>query len=274
MNAVSISISPAMRVVGKRYFDLPGIIELMTKLWREEIVDGFELQNLAEWDRRCPPRDERDKRMRSWEVSPKYTVDEIADRLAGLELPILSVHANRDAGICLCSGETAEIEKGKTLVRETLYLAERLGAQVCIFHLWDTWKEAFDPGTLWAVYEELAAEHPAVNAAVENVPTQLVGHTPYDLVSPFRWITLDLRWAGLYDELGRFEAIRKKIANVHLRGRLAGGEWELPGAPFGFYTALERIRDEWGYRGPLTMEPEGLGEGQWEDLKRAMASLR
>jgi sugar phosphate isomerase/epimerase len=274
VSLISISVAPATAVLGRRYYDLPGSLALMDWLWQRSVVDGFEFQNLAEWDARTPPRDEADKRFAAWEASAKITPDELARQLVASGLPILSVHANRDVGICLCSGDRQEVEHGKRLTHEALALAERVGARVCVFHLWDTWKEAFDPCFLADTLAEVAAAHPAVKASVENVPTQLRGHTPFELVRGFEWITLDLQWAALYDELGRFEPLVDRIANVHLRGRLAGGRWVIEGAPFEFYAALERIRDRWGYDGPLTMEPKGLTAGDRESLVAAMRSLR
>ena len=146
-NPISISVAPTTRAIGKRYFDLPGTIELMGLLWQESVIDGFEFQNL------------------------------------------------------------------------------------CVFHLWDTWKEGFVPRFLQNVLLEIAAQYPGVKASVENVPTHLAGSTPFELVRQFEWITLDLRWAALYDELDRFELVRERLANVHLRGRLEGSEWMLDGAP-------------------------------------------
>lgn len=90
----------------------------------------------------------------------------------------------------------------------------------------------------------------------------------------FEWITLDLQWAALYDELDQFESVKERICNVHLRGRLEGSKWALEGAPFGFYEALDTIRGKWGYAGLLTMEPGGLRDGDWENLVAAMSSLR
>ena len=123
--------------IGKRYDDLAGTIELMSLLWQESVLDGFEFQNLAEWDSENPPRDEREKRFAAWNESGKHTTDEIAALLQETGLPILSVHANRDAGICLCSDQEQEISKGKKLIHESLFLAEKVGASVCVFHLWD-----------------------------------------------------------------------------------------------------------------------------------------
>ena len=120
----------------------------------------------------------------------------------------------------MCSDQERDIDRGKKLIHESLGLADRLGAAVCVFHLWDTWREAFDPDSLQDVFQEIAICYPGVKAAVENVPTHLDSFTPFDLVKRFRWITLDLRWAALYDELGRFEPLQDRIANVHLRGTL------------------------------------------------------
>ncbi len=273
MNPTSISVAPATRIIGKRYYDLPGTIELMRLLERESALDGFEFQNLAEWDAKGPPLDEREKRLPRWHESQKYTVEQIAALLRDADLPILSVHANRDAGLCLCSDRAQDVTTGRRLIHEALSLAEKVGASVCVFHLWDTWKEAFDPGFLRDVLGEIAPQYPGVKAAVENVPTHLTGYTPFELVRDFEWITLDLRWAALYDELDRFESVKARIANVHLRGRLAGNRWVLNDAPFGFYEALNTIRNEWGYSGLLTVEPEGL-DGAWENLVAAMWSLR
>jgi sugar phosphate isomerase/epimerase len=273
-NPISLSIAPATRVIGRRYYDLPGTLDLMGRLSQESVVDGFEFQNLAEWDAAGPPRDEGPRRLAAWEDSQRYTAGELAGHLRAVGLPILSVHANRDVGICLCSGNRHDLIRGTRLIHESLSLAQQVGAPVCVFHLWDTWKIEFDLAVLPRALSEAAAAFPAVKASVENVPTHLPGSTPFDLVSQFEWITLDLGWAAMADELGRFQAVLDRIVNVHLRGRLQEGRWVLDHAPFGFYEALNLIRGEWGYGGPLTMEPAGLQDGDLEDLCAAMVSLR
>jgi len=273
-NLLSISIAPTTPIIGKRYYDLPGTIELMHRLWTESVVDGFEFQNLAEWDAAGPPRDEAKRRLAEWEDSRRYTINELASLLRATGLPIHSIHANRDVGIYLCSADGQDMARGRRLIHESLSLAEKAGAPVCVFHLWDTWKEAFDPAALHRILAETAAHHPGVRAAVENVPTQLAGATPFDLVQQFEWITLDLQWAAMYDELHRFEPVMARVVNVHLRGRLEDRIWRLDGASFGFYEALRTIRWEWGYCGLLTMEPNGLRDGNLERFVAAMASLR
>lgn len=273
-NLLSISVAPTTPIIGKRYYDLPGTIELMHRLWTEGVVDGFEFQNLAEWDATGPPRDEAKRRLAAWQDSRRYTINELASLLWATGLPIHSIHANRDVGICLCSADKQDMARGRRLIHESLSLAEKGGAPVCVFHLWDTWKEAFDPAALHRILAETAADHPGVKAAVENVPTQLAAATPFDLVQRFEWITLDLQWAAMYDELDRFGLVMARVVNVHLRGRLEGNAWQLDGASFGFYEALHIIRREWGYRGSLTMEPNGLRDGDLERFVAAMASLR
>ncbi len=271
---ISLSVAPAISVMGKKYYDLPAIIALMRQLRQDAVVDGFEFQNLAEWDAAEPPRDEREQRLAAWEDSPKHCVEEIAARLQEAKLPILSVHANRDVGICLCSNDPDSIARGKRLAYESFQLAERIGATLCVLHLWNTWKETFDPVQLYAILDEVTPRFPFVRAAVENIPTHLSGYTPFDMVQSSEWITLDLRWAALYHELDKFEISKDRIANVHLRGRLAGQKWVIDNAPFDFYEALTIIREKWGYQGLWTLEPEDLRGGSYEDLAAAMATLR
>jgi sugar phosphate isomerase/epimerase len=114
-----------------------------------------------------------------------------------------------------------------------------------------------------------------VKASVENIPTHLKGYTPFDLVKSFEYVTLDLRWAAMYNELDRFESIVDRIVNVHLRGSLKGDKWVLERSDFGFYEALKRIRNDWKYTGLLTVEPEGKIERSLsEAFLKAMRSLR
>ncbi len=269
---LSISASPATKVISKPYYDLPSTVKVMKCLLQESTVDGFEVQNLAEWNKENPPRDDvAGHRYASWEKSPKYTHEEVAALLE--KLPVLSIHANRDVGICLCSEKESEITKGKTLIHESLSLAEKVGASVCVFHLWDTRKPEFDIKFPKSVLNEIAPSY-TVRASVENVPVQLEGFTPFDLVEGSEWVTLDIRWAALYHELEKFESIKDTIVNVHLRGDLEGTKWVLRNAPFGFYEALITLKN-WGYSGLFTMEPEGgIHEYSWEDLVAALFTLR
>lgn len=262
----SISAAPATILVQKPYYDLSGTIEMMNYV---KSVDGFEIQHLAEWNKRNPPLDDiTGNRHIAWKKSLKYTVDEIAVLLKGL--PVLSVHANRDVGIFLCKRKE-DIEKGKTLIHESLLLTEKVGARVCVFHLWDTQKPDVDILGLTSVLYEIAPSY-SVKAAVENIPTS-VNSTPFDLVKECEWVTLDVRWAAMYDELEKVELIKEKIVNIHLRGTLQQDRWVLENAPFTFYEALDTIKS-WGYTGLLTMEPEGgLTESTWENVITAMESI-
>ena len=84
---------------------------------------------------------------------------------------------------------------------------------------------------------------------------------------------MDLQWATLYHEFDRFEEIKDRIVNVHLRGELVQAIWSFKNSPLGFYEALERIRAQWGYQGILTMEPNNLREGQLQELITAMLTI-
>ncbi|MBN1976409.1 MAG: hypothetical protein JW918_03310 [Anaerolineae bacterium] len=279
MNLISISTAPSNTLVGKPFYDLYATLEVMQKLWAESVFNGFEFQNVAEWDAGRPPRDEGERRLAYWTDSQKYTTDQIATLLAATGLPVHSVHANRDVGVCLCSGQPEEIDVGRRLIHESLSLAEQVGASVCVFHLWDTQKENFDTAFVHDIFTEIAAGYPRVKASVENVPTRLQGTTPFDLAREYDWITLDLRWAALYDELDKFTAVKARIANVHLRGEIENGRWIIPAdwfpaqKSFDFYQALDTIKNQWGYQGLLTVE-NIPSDSTWQDIIAAVASLR
>lgn len=249
----------------------------MHRMRKESLVDGFEFQNLAEWDATGPPKDKAkfEFRLKVWESCEKYSVDELAVILRESKLPILSLHANRDVGIHLCSDKRREIQRGKQLIHDSLSLAQQVGAKMCVFHLWDTWKQQFEPVFLQRTLETIADQFSSVKAAVENVPINLPEHTPFDVVKEFEWITLDLRWAGMYNELDKFAQVKDRIVNVHLRGRLEFDQWTIYHTPFTFYEAFDLLRKEWRYSGLFTVEPEGgLKNAEWADFAASMTSLR
>ncbi len=253
---LSVTTAPLNLLSGGSYVDLKSTLSVMKKLKDSSIVDGFELQDLAEWDARGPPRDirKRDHRTTVWKQCEKYGLSELVPML--VDASVLSVHANRDIGICLCSEDEDTILHGRTLIEEALHIAEEIGARQVVFHLWDTYSTNFDPKYLRDELLSIAANYPSVISSIENVPTHLEGVTPFDLVRMFDHITLDTRWAGFYDELDEYSQILDKISNVHLRGALEDKNWHLDGAPFSFEEALHTIHNEWGYGGLFTLEPE------------------
>lgn len=271
-NLISVSSAPIARLGDKEYYDLIGTISVMRKIFSESIVDGFELQLEPEWDSSNPPL--TDKHAADWAKTPKYTAKEIIAILKEEKLPILSVHASRDIGNYLCSNKKLDLEKGKQVAYDALFIANELKANVCVFHLWDTWATNFNLDRIQEAFHEIAHQFPNVKASVENIPTHLEGYTPFTLVKLFDYVTLDLRWAALYNELNAFEPIISKVVNVHLRGKLGQGKWILDNSSFGLYEALKKIRDGWGYKGLLTMEPEGkLDSSCFHNFIEAMKTL-
>jgi hypothetical protein len=206
-------------------------------------------------------------------------MDQIATLLGATGLPVHSVHANRDVGICLCSGQPEEIAVGRRLIHESLSLTEQVEASACVFHLWDTWEEDFDTAFVHDTFAEIALRYPSVKASVENIPTHLPGSTSFDLAKEYDWITLDLRWAALYDELDKFEAVKDRIVNIHLQGEIENGRWVIPPdwfpsqKSFDFYQALDIVKNQWEYKGLLTVE-NIPNDSTWQDLVAATTSLR
>ncbi len=272
-NLISASSAPIAGFGDKEYYDLLGTLEVLKRVFIESVVDGFELQLEPEWDSENPPLTDAD--WADWTKTPKYTAEQIVELVKKAKLPILSVHASRDVGSYLCSDREQDWEKGKRVIYDSLLIAEKLGAKVCVFHLWDTWKTNFDVDRIEKTFLDLARQFPKAKASVENVPTHLEGCTPFELVKRFKHVTLDLRWAALYDELDRFESLIRNVVNVHLRGSLKGDKWTIERSSFGFYEALNKIRNNWKYVGLLTVEPEGKIDGSFfENFLEAMRSLR
>ncbi|HOJ12475.1 MAG TPA: hypothetical protein PK733_18075 [Clostridiales bacterium] len=272
-NLISLSIAPAIAAVGKQYCDLFGSIELMKDIEHRCIIDGFEFQMLEEWDESTPPMDRQDRRLDVWLNSCKHSVHKIISLIKETSLRILSVHAKRDIGIYLCSNKLSDVEEGKRLINEALRFASEINSPICVFHLWDTWKENFDIDFLNEVFSKISLEYPNVKASIENVPTHLKGYTPYDLAKQFQWITLDLQWAALYNEFEKFIELKDRIVNIHLRGELESSRWVMKDYQFDFYEVLNTIIENWNYRGLLTMEPTKLKEGHLNELITAMTSL-
>jgi len=273
-NLISVSSAPIAKLGNKKYYDLPGTLEVMKRVYQESVVDGFELQLEPEWDSENPPL--TDAHFADWRKTPKYTNEEILALVKRERLPILSVHASRDVGNYLCSNQQQDLEKGKRLIRDSLSLADKLEAPVCTFHLWDTWEKEFNANHLRENFSDIAGRFPKVKASVENIPTSLEGRTPYSLVKSFDHVTLDLKWACMYNELHAFEQIIEKVANVHLHSSLQIGKWTLDDSTIRFYEVLQMIRDKWKYSGILTVEPgRGLRDSSsLQDFLKAMRSLR
>lgn len=272
-NLISVSSAPIAGFGNKHYYDLLGTIDVMKRVFREGVVDGFELQLEPEWDRENAPLTDAD--WADWTETPKFTAEEIVKLVKSEGLPILSVHASRDVGSYLCSEKERDREKGKRVIYDSLSVAESLRAEVCVFHLWDTWKTIFDLKNVEGMFQSIARQFPKVKASVENIPTHLEDRSPFLLVKSLEHVTLDLRWASMYRDLDAFESIVENIVNVHLRGSLRKSKWVLERSNFDFYEALERIRKTWGYSGLLTVEPEGRIDGSlFRSFLQAMRSLK
>jgi sugar phosphate isomerase/epimerase len=270
---VSVSSAPIAALGDKKYYDLIGTIGVLKKILSRSVVDGFELQVEPEWDSKNPPL--TDGNFADWTKTPKYTAREVVALLENEALPILSVHASRDVGNYLCSNQERDLERGKQAVYDALFIADELKARVGVFHVWDTRATSFNLDHIREALLEVARQFPMVKTSVENVPTYLKGFTPFNLVKHFDCVTLDLRWAALYNELNAFESIADKIVNVHLRGKLGKGKWVLEGSSFDFYQALKKLKYEWGYDGLLTIEPEGkIDSSCFDNFATAVETIR
>lgn len=83
---------------------------------------------------------------------------------------------------------------------------------------------SFDLDRIQKFFHGVVRRFPSVKASVENIPTHWRVTHLFALLRLFDYVTLDLRWAALYDELDAFESIIGKVVNVHLRGKLGQGK--------------------------------------------------
>ena len=74
-NLISVSSAPIAGFGNKKYYDLIGTIDVMKKVFKESVVDGFELQLESEWDNQNPPLSDTD--WADWTKTPKYSAEEI-----------------------------------------------------------------------------------------------------------------------------------------------------------------------------------------------------
>ncbi len=277
MGLLSISSAPLAGFLGRKYYDLEATLYVMTMLAKENVVDGYEFQLLAEWNSHYPPIcvDTKYDRKLEWQLSRKHSVTEIARSINNLNLNIISVHANRDVGVCLCSGDEDLVVRGKELIENALSLAKLVHARMCVFHLWDTWIEDIDYSSLEKLFKSCVRSYSRIKATVENIPTFGEGRSPLSVIKDYDWITLDTKWAMKYSELESYRIIRKKIANVHLRGEYRRGKWLFDGSSRLFEQIRQTIRKVLRFSALLTVEPSmELAEVKWHDLVEGISLLR
>lgn len=281
MRLLSLSTGSLSHLMESDYHDLRAIQYAMTLLHAHAEIDGFEFQKIAEWDIVGPPRDDHGDgrpegfRRDAWESCRKHTISELAGAIGAAGLPVLSVHANRDVGICLCNGSEEDIARGDDLVCEAISLCIALRTNLAVIHIWDTRAKDIDSMFLRRKLDRIQSSHPEIKATVENVPTSVEGLTPLELAKQFASLTLDTRWACMYDELERFEEVLPRIANIHLRARLLEQEWIFESSDWTLEEVVRLIRETWKYSGLITLEPERGYHGHTvEDLVVATRALR
>lgn len=272
----SISTVPLATYMHRKYYDLGAMIYVMKILMRERVVEGFELELLAEWNPHFEPveKDTKYDRKFEWEASRKYDSRQLIDIVNRAGVPILAVHANRDIGVLLCSGQHELVDRGTGLMVAALEVAGGVGASTCVFQLWDPLSATVDHAGLRERLRSVAAGS-RVRAAVENIPTYTPGPTPFEVVRAYDWITLDMKWAHHYNELERFRDVRERIADVHLHGSLVDRVWTLNGTHIDYAALLHMLTAEWAYDGLVTLEAETDFAGLlWSQIVSGIDALR
>lgn len=267
MGLVSVSTGFLPRLEGHRFYELSSVLRMMKRFREDSHVDGFELGLLPEWDSEGPP------------LTPtsapadceKHTAKEICDAVEREGFEILTVHANRDVGTYLCSDTPSMVAKGERLAEEALEATQRLGADVCVFHIWPSWKESFDVNRLLNLYARLMDKHAGIEVSVENVPTVSKTWTPFSLAEKFGHVTLDLKWASMYYEFERFVDVMERVDNIHVQGKSLNDVFVPSVGTLDYDYAFRRIRRA-GYDGLFTVELEGTAS--YENVLTYVARLK
>lgn len=267
MNRFSMSTGCLPRLEGHRFYEFSSVVRMMERFLEDSEVDGFEFVLLPEWDPENPPLTETT----APSECEKHKLDELTKELQDRKLPILSVHANRDIGNYLCSEKTDYVDKGIRLAEQSLDFTEKLGAEICVFHLWDTWKESFNLQYLEALYTRLCEKNPKIEISVENIPSRYANKTPFQLMHNFKHKTLDLKWASLFNEFHSFVETTKQIDNVHIQGKYHHGGLFPTIGHLDYDTALETIQKT-GYSGIFTIELEG--EASYKEISEYIRKLK
>lgn len=267
MGLVSVSTGFLPRLEGCRFYELSSVLRMMRRFREDSQVDGFELGLLPEWDSEGSP------------LTPtsapadceKHTVEEICGAVEREGLKILTVHANRDVGAYLCSDVLSMVAKGNELAEDALEAAQRLGAKICVFHIWPSWKESFDVNRLLDVYSGLVEKHAGIEVSVENVPTVSKTWTPFSLAEKFKHITLDLKWASMYYEFERFVDVMERVDNIHVQGKYVNDAFVPSAGALDYDDAFRRIKRA-GYDGLFTVELEAAAS--YENVLCYVARLK
>lgn len=274
---LSVSTSPLNTHMDIRtpYYDLQSTAEVMDRILADCDIDGFELQLMEDWNKKNPPLSySHDRKIANWKKAPDYSADDIVNMLLPLRDSILTIHANKDIGILLCSDNKKEVSIGLYLLQEALTISQRLQAKHCVVHLWDYWKEHFDFPRVCRLIEEMSSE----KICVENVPTHYMGKKPNQMLTDFKSITLDVKFAYMFDEITAYKGLCSRIRNVHLSGRLADGTWNIQQVPEDNIGStlgeiIENLIGSWGYQGIFTVE--SIPKDQtWADTVKGLNRLQ
>jgi sugar phosphate isomerase/epimerase len=267
MSRMSLSTGWLPRLIERPFYELSSVIKMMKRFSKESHIDGFEFALLPEWDPENPPLTPTS----APSDCEKHTLLEVLEVLKSQDFSILSVHANRDVGSYLCSGNPEKVAKGIRLIEESLRFTQSIESRICVFHFWDPWKRQVDLPFLKSVYDKYQMRHPRTEISIENIPTLSKQTSPYQLMQSFRYKTLDLKWASLAGEFDRFVNTIGQVDNVHIQGRYQNGILAPSTGILDYAIALRRIR-ETNYPGIFTLELEGKAD--YDAMLRCIDKVR
>ena len=238
--------------MNKEFYEYECIPEIVKML----DIDGVELVFLPEWDSKFPPLTPSSA---NWNKVKKVSCDEITDYFIKHNVKVYSVHINRDVGNLLCSNNPDLVYRGQSILKENLLAGIKVGAEVAVLHLWDTYKEKLDLDKLIGFVVEVAKDYP-IKITYENIPISdkelssvLVWDRLYKIIPNNHGFTLDLNWSSFYNDFDNLKLYLNKILNVHVQGFVNNGYLTPRVGNLDIMTCLNNL-NELNYNGLITLE--------------------
>lgn len=216
---------------------------LAKEIYDYGLIEGFELVLLPDWNEEWEPLLPVNK-------GEQYLVslDMLADLWLESELPVLSIHANRDLGMLIATKEDL-VQKA---IADTIKLAKKLKAQQIVLHPWNTYSKTIP---IEDIAEFLKGFDKMIS--LENIPTSSK-HTPIEILRelgdridlPY---TIDLSWLSMYDDWQKFNLAISSISNIHMQGALINKRLIPRQGNLNLETVLKELINR-GYDGQITLE--------------------
>ncbi len=216
--------------------------------------------------------------LRLWAEWGQPDFAEVARKVRGQGVAVHTVHAPPDTERILgCAGLK---EHAMALLMRCAAGAEAAGARGIVVHAWDLRISGFHLPLLIDNLGALAHAMPAgVVLSVETIPGYLKVLPDILRDCPDVMVTVDTQWVSLEDSWDFVYQIASRVNNLHIQTQVnttGSGDVQLGRTQYGPYFDAEKVVREFisrGFRGAITLEPQGVSGTTPEQLRQALLLL-